>query len=342
MGLTLAVNVGQALVAPGDGTVDQVIPVGARWRNDIGLMRAMSVRIDHGFGIKTYIHGLQAAARYGTVTRGQQLGTASHSQIFFAVELDGKLVDPSSLSSYFGLLDGFLVYGKANNLRQAPDLVTTLVSLIQSLIYQGVRYFIPPVPVPVLFNLDFNGAGDKSGAAVVGDYSDVWNVVAAIDFSPLAYGYGYYGVCYGGVTFPATQGFFLNDYRGTATKVYFERGLLTAAAGTTAFFDPMLSSWVGGYTGITPRLNSFTIRNLPAGTYDLYLYSNGGTTTDVTTFYCAVDGGIPTSKVATPTVATDWVEDENYVKFGSLVVAQKGSVTVSAYGYLAGLQLQRQ
>jgi hypothetical protein len=341
--LTLAIPAGQSIVAPGDGTVDLITVLGAKWRNDLGLVRSLAVRIDHGCGIKTYVHGLsRVAARYGPITRGALLGTTAQNQVFFGVEYNGVLQDPTHINKYFGVMDGAISYQKERKLHQAPDLLTTAVSLIESLLWQGIRYFIPPAPVPVLFDLDFNGSGNKNGPAVVGTSGDVWHVVPALDFSPLSNS-GYYSYyCYGGVLFPATQGFFLNNFNGQATKVWFERGILSAAAGQTAFFDSMLSSWVGGYNGITPRLNSFSLRNLPSGTYDLYLYANGGATADDTAFYCSVNHAVPTVKVATPTATAAWVEDANYVKFGNLVLPAKSSITVSAYGYLAGLQLQRQ
>jgi hypothetical protein len=337
-GLTLAIPAGQPLVSPGDGTVELITVMGAKWRNDLGLVRSLAVRIDHGSGVKTYIHGLsQVAVHYGPITRGTLLGLAAQDQVFFGVEYDGALQDPTHINRYFGLMDGDLGYQKASKLHQAPDLITTAVSLIESLLWQGIRYFIPPTPVPVLFNLDFNGAGDKSGAAVVGSPGDVWNAIPAMDFGALT---NYYN-CYGGVKFPSSQGFFLNDLNGQATKVWFQRGVLTAAAGQTPFFDPMLSTWVGGYTGITPLVNSFTLRNLPAGTYDLYVYANGGATNDSSTFYSSVDSAPPSIKTATPTLTAEWVEDANYVHFDSLAVPAKGSVTVAVYGYLAGLQLIR-
>lgn len=343
-GLTFSIGAGQPLVAPGDGTVDLITSLGAKWRNDLGLVRSLAVRIDHGCGIKTYVHGLsQVAVPYGPITRGSLLGQAAQNQVFFGVEYNGVLMDPTHINQHFGMMDGDLGYQKERKLRQAPDLITTAVSLIESTLWQGIRYFIPPTPIPVRFDLDFNGQGNKIGAAVVGAPDDVWNKIPAIDFAPMSNGYGYYAYyCYGGVTFPNAQGFFLNDFSGQATKVWFERGVLTADAGQTLFFDPMLSSWVGGYTGITPRLNSFTLRNLPAGTYDLYLYANGGATVDSTTFYCSVNYAAPAVKTATPTSTAAWVEDANYVQFGSLTVPLKGNITVAAYGYLAGLQLQRQ
>lgn len=346
-GLTLAVGKGVPLVAPGDGTVDQIAYLEAKWRNDIGLVRCLGIRIDHGQGVKTWVHGFDVPATgYGPVKRGQLLGYATQDQIFFGVEYNGTLQDPTHVNQHFGLMDGWLGYQKETKLRQAPDLLTTALTLIQSYLWQGIRYFFPPVPVPVLFNLNFNGHHDKTGPAQIGAQGDVWNDIPAIDFAPVGYGYYgyilYYGYCYGGVHFPAGLGFFLNDFRGVATKVYYERGLLTSAAGDTPFFDPMLSSWVGGYNGATPLLNSFTVRNLPAGVYDLYLYSNGGATSDQTTFYVSVNYGVPQTKTITPTGVNAWVEDENYAKFGSLTIPSRGAITVSAYGYLAGLQLQRQ
>lgn len=350
-GLTLAVTAGQPLVAPGDGIVDMIAASGTQWHNDLVFAHSVAVRIDHGCGIKTYVRGLRSAAvRYGPVTRGTLLGRALQEQVFFGAEFNEVPVDPTHINKYFGFMDGVLGSTKGGKLHQAPDVITSAVSLIESLLWQGALYFLPTPPIPILLNLDFNGQGAKSGAAAIGEPGDAWNKVPALDFSPFVNsvcpyyglaGQGGYLYCCGGVTFPDSQGVFLNDFRGQATKVWLERGVLTAAAGQTPFFDPMLSSWVGGYTGITPKLNSFTLRNLPAGTYDLYLYSNGGATADSSTFYCSVDHGAPTIQVATPTLAAAWVQDGNYVKFTGLAVTTKGSVTIAAYGYLAGLQLLR-
>jgi len=340
LGLTLQVMLGQPIVAAGDGVVELIAPSKALWRNDVGV-NSVVVRIDHGLGIKTLVHGLTTVtAQYGAVSRGQLLGYAAQTQVFFAVEYNGTFQNPTSINQHFGLMSGSLGFQKQGDLRQAPDLVTTAVTLIQSLLWRGIRYFIPSAPIPVLFNLDFNGQGNKTGLARVGFTSaDLWNVITALDFAPIPVAPGY-GYCAGGVTFPATMGLFLNDFHGFPTKVFLERGLLTASAGLAAFFDPMLSSWIGGYAGASPKLNSFTIRNLPKGTYDVYVYANGGATAQLSTVYLSVNGGIPLVQTINTTGTADWVENGNYAH-SQQVIPVAGQLTFAVYGYLSGVQLLR-
>ena len=340
-GLTLAISDGAPLVCPGDGSVDLIANLGGKWRNDSGgIIRSNAVRIDHGKGIKTWVQGLTTiTCGYGPITRGVQIGTAQGPNVFFSVEHNGVFQDPAFINPTFGIQDGYLNFGKARMIRQAPDIITKTFTNIASLIGSGVRYFFPPVPQQVLVSIDFNGQGNKNGAAVVGSTGDVWHTVQPLDFEPTASS-GYYGYCYGGTSFPADLGFFLNDYRGSSTKVFFERLLLTAASGISSFFDPMLSSWVGGYSGVTPLINGFSIRTLPRGTYDVYAYSNGGVTSDPTTVYFSADAGLPVPQTATPTLTTNWVEGGNYLK-STLTVVDRGSITLMAYGYLAGVQVLR-
>ena len=336
-GLTLEVPTGAPLIAAGDGLVDLISLIGGKWRSAAGtIIRSTAVRIDHGKGVKTWVHGLATiGCGYGPITRGTQIGTAQGPCIFFGVEHNGKLQNPAIINPNFGIQDGFLNQGKQRLVRQAPDTITKVFSDIHSLIGSGVRYFFPPFPQQVLFNLDFNGNGTKSGAAVMGSASDVWQVVNPLDFAPLPMP-GYYN-CYGGTFFPAEQGFFINDYSGARSVVYFERHVLTASSGTNSFFDPMLSTWVGGSP---PILNSFSIRNLPGGVYSVYVYTNGGTTSEASTIFAAADFSVPISQTATPVALPQWIEGGNYVKF-SLTVSNRGSVTIAVYGYLAGLQALR-
>ena len=341
-GLTLSLDVGTPLIAPGDGVVDLIASIGGKWRSDLGTRRMTAVRIDHGLGLKTWLHGIGTInARYGPITRGELLGLAGISQIFFAVEQNGVLQDPTHINPAFGVQDGFLNYGKTSKIRQAPDIITTVFSDISSMLASGIRYFFPPTPGMVQFNLDFNGQGTKTGSAVVGAEGDQWQPILPLDFAPIPVSPGSsYGFCAGGMTFPAAQGFFLDDYQGRSSKVYFERILLTAAAGVSPFFDQMLSSWVGGYSGAVALVNAFSIRNLPSGAYDVYAYTNGGATTDQTTVYFSADEGTPVPQTATPTVTADWVDGGNYLH-AALTVEHRGKITILAYGYLAGIQVIR-
>lgn len=341
-GVTLEIPDGDPLVASGDGVVDLISNLGGRWRNDSDtLIRAMAVRIDHGKGVKTWIHGLGTiTCGYGPITRGQQVGTAQGPRVFFGIEQSGKLQDPTHVSAAFAIQDGFLNFGKARMVRQAPDVITGALTSIVSFFAAGIRYFFPPVPSQVLFNLDFNGQNAKIGAAVAGAEGDAWNAIEAIDFTPSgSSGYGY-GYCPGGTVFPAPMGYFLNDYRGQPSKVFFERLALTGSSGISPFFDPMLSAWVGGYSGMTPLVNSFSIRNLPGGSYTIYVYANGGLTAAGSSVYYSADSGAPSGQNIMTTVATDWVEGGNYMA-STLVVQNRGKINITVYGYLSGVQILR-
>ena len=78
------------------------------------------------------------------------------------------------------------------------------------------------------------------------------------------------------------------------------------------------------------------LRNLPAGSYQLYLYSNQFGST----FYVSVGPGLPTSQTNNPTLATQFIQGRNYLLF-TLTVPANSYITFKAVGYLSGLQLLR-
>lgn len=334
-GYTLSIPAGTPVVAAGDGKVDLVTIATANWLNDLGITATGLVRIDHGLGIKSYFHGLVPSVNFGTVSRGQLIGYTAYGQSFFGLEINGNLQDPASVNPSFGVQDGNLNPARQGFVRQAPDLVTSTVTDIAGRLLSGIRYFFPPTPATVRFNLDFNGQGNKTGPAVIGAAGDQWMPVAPLAFSPTIV----VGYCAGGETFPAPMGFFLNDYSGTATRVFLQRLNLVSNSGLASLFDPMLSSWVGGFSGLTALVNSFNIRNLPGGTYDLYVYGADPGGTNTTNVYVSVGGGAPTVKTYLGP-GTSFVENTNYVHY-SLSIPSKGLITLVVYGYLAGLQLQR-
>jgi len=335
-GYTVAIPAGSPVVAAGDGQVDMVSIVTASWRNDLGITATTLVRIDHGLGIKTYFHGLVPSVNFGAITRGQLIGYTNYDQSFFGVELNGDLKDPASINPAFTIQDGALNAARQGLVRQAPDIVTRTVTNVSQRLLTGVRYFFPPVPSAVRFNLDFNGQGTKSGPAVVGGAADLWLPVAPLAFAPTIV----VGACAGGETFPAPMGFFLSDYSGTASRVFFQRLNLVSNSGIALLFDPMLSSWVGGFSGLTALVNGFNIRNLPSGTYDLYVYGADSAGTHTTNVYVSVNNGPPTLKSYLGP-GSSFVENTNYVHY-TLTVPNKGLINVVVYGFLAGLQLQRQ
>lgn len=135
----------------------------------------------------------------------------------------------------------------------------------------------------------------------------------------------------------------LRDSTGARSVIRLERvDPLTADAGVGSSFDPMLATWVGGLDGLSvPILNGFRLLNIPAGTYDLYLYS-GEAVGDTTDFYLSINGDPYSLQSATPTGAASFVEGDNYVLFGDLVLSSGSTLDLRVLGYLAGLQLKRQ
>jgi hypothetical protein len=112
--------------------------------------------------------------------------------------------------------------------------------------------------------------------------------------------------------------------------------VLTAASGVTPTFDPMLSTWVGG-VGLR---NGFTIRNLPPGTYVVYVYV-GGPVGNTTAVYFSLNGDLPLYSPTITTVAdSTWVEDENYVK-AVVTLAIGSQLTILVNGFLSGVQILR-
>lgn len=112
-----------------------------------------------------------------------------------------------------------------------------------------------------------------------------------------------------------------------------------------AQFDELLRRWVGG-AGIT---NVWWLMNIMPGTYDLYVYTGSLVTT---TFTVRVNGGARVVATATPSGATSFVQNDNFVIFPNLVVplTQRaispaiyagGMLELSVVGTISGLQLRR-
>lgn len=110
-------------------------------------------------------------------------------------------------------------------------------------------------------------------------------------------------------------------------------------------FDEMLRRWVGG-TGIT---NIFQLVDVPAGTYNLYLYTGSLVST---IFTITVNGVAYPTATATPTGASSFVQNANFVLFSNIVVARKiratspaiyggGTIEIKVEGTISGLQLRR-
>jgi len=135
----------------------------------------------------------------------------------------------------------------------------------------------------------------------------------------------------------------LRDHLGNRAVIKLERvDPLTADAGSGPSFDPVLSTWVGGVDGMmVPITNGFRLLDIPAGTYNLYLYA-GESVGNATDFYLSVNSQPYSLKTATPTGAATFVENDNYVLFGNLVLSSESVLDIRVLGFLAGLQLRRQ
>jgi hypothetical protein len=339
-GYTLAIPAGEEIIAPGDGTVDlvQVLPV--RWRYTQAPLKGGStaIRINHGHGVKTWIHGIGTTQpSLGAVTRGTVLGTCAYGELFFAVEVYGSMANPGRVNLFFGPRNGFLFSGQATALRPAPNVATQFVSTLTQLIQSGIRYFMPQT---FLVNVDFNGDGTKSGPAATGVAADdFWNVAVplASAFSQTYYAYACGPLSY---TYNVNPTVDLRDYRGRASAIKLRRVVEDSFFGSSAEFDPMLGTYIGGYSGMTPRETTFDIRGLPPGPVTVYAYANQESGGNATTFSLSVNGGSPQVLVNLTTATEGWVENYNYVKFQT-ALGVNDYLTLQALGFISGLQITR-
>lgn len=365
-GITVELAAGEPAVAAGAGTVEDVYTALPQFQTTDPSLRSSAaghVLIDHGGQIKTLVGGLENTVVHKgqTVLRGDRLGDLKGSQLFFSASVGRKTVNPLTISRHWLPQNGNIVTGQGGHIRFAPDrIVRDLSNGISVTLTNGVKYFRQALtPAPFLVNVDFNGGGTKTGPAATGvTDADHWNVYTPVDFTAAAsatcyygtgssYGYwfGYgYGYGYGVIdfkTFTSDPVLCLAGYDGLPSNVLLERiAPLFSASGSGACWDSMLATWIGGYIGPVPYENTFRIRNIPSGSYDLFLYANQGALPEASTFYAATGTGLPTAKGNSPTVSSVFVEDGNYVKF-QLTVPAGGYITFKAVGYLSGMQLQR-
>jgi len=340
-GYTLEIPVGGNVIAPADGSVELIQPSSVGWRYTSPALKggAILIRINHGYGVKTYIHGVaNPSVGYGQVTRGQVLGTSAYGEVFFAVEVFGSMTNPSRVNSFFAPRSGNLYAGQSATIRQAPNVGTWFVSALSQVWYNGLRYFTTPQPFFV--NVDFNGGGSKAGLAAVGyAETDYWNVLV-----PLAgpFGYASYTTDCGptAYTWTAEPSVPLLDYRGKPSKVSLRRVIEDNFYGSSAEFDPMLSTYYGGWSGSTPRQQWYDIRGLAPGSYDIYVYANQKSGSYTSIISMAVAGSLPTTKVPLSTTQAAWIEDYNYVKF-TKTLGVGDYLTFEVLGYIGGLQITR-
>lgn len=346
-GYTLRFPGGEQAVAPGYGIVTSVSGVVPFWSHSassaLGSGRPWQVIIDHGEGVSSVVHGL-ASVHCGVgqvIGRGDALGPTFADEVFFSVLHQGKAYNPSSVNSHFITQNGSQVIGQGGALRFAPDkIIRNLAGEVQTYVTGSLQFFVNLFcrVDTLLLNVDFNGNGTKQGAAVAGvTETDYWNVLAPLDFTSTAS-----SSCYpsqpSGTRFSANPVVFINDFANRPSVVRLHRKVQQNFGGTDAFFDTMLSTYVGGYVGLTPRENTFEIRGLQGGTYALYLYANSVSGGNASTFNVSINGGAPTVKANTPGVSTVFVENENYVKF-TLSLSVGDIVTVQALGFLSGMQV---
>ena len=363
-GITVEMVVGEPAVAPGTGTVEKIFTQLPQFQTTDAALRTTAVQhilIDHGNGVKTLVGGLQTVAvlQGQTVYRGDVLGDLLTTQLFFSATLANKTLNPLALNKHWLSQNSNVVPGQGGMIRFAPDRIVRDLSHGIAVVWNnGIKYFKQLLtPTPLLINIDFNGDGSKTGLAATGVAdTDYWNVYTPVDFWATVtyacyyYPYSYYGYWFGYGYGYGTLDFYafneapvlcLQNYANQRSPVLLQRiAPLFSAAGSAASWDNMLKTWVGGYLGMIPYENTFRIRNLPAGNYDLFLYANEGTFPTASTFYVAVNTGLPTAQSNSPIVTPLFVEGSNYVKF-QLVVPANGYITFKAVGYLSGLQLQR-
>ena len=210
--------------------------------------------------------------------------------------------------------------------------------------FSGLQMTTSPPVVEVIgtpVNIDISGrsAGSqtnvtKSGAAAIGAAGDVWN------------GYSVDGAV-AGIPLDPAQSDFLLDANGNATTIKFDLSLVGADAPMSTIDDMGndLAFIEGAEAGTGfPQSASVTLSGLEAGAaYDLYLYAPAASE------YYASIFTIGETSLATPggSVFTGiWVEDDNYVKFSSIVAAGDGTIECAfdggnpaSYATFSGLQI---
>ncbi len=347
-GNTYGLQEGEQAVCPADGVVSRMRQVPGRWQHGSGALDksiSYEITVDHGYALQTVIHGLKdTKVQLGAiVTRGSALGSLLASEILFQVVFQGALFDPTTINRHFVPQDGSLIPGMGGYLKQSPDLIQRdLSSSIISAMQNGIRYFFSLAGAPkVLVNVDFNGSGNKRGAAAAGiGVDDYWSVISPQDFVSVS---GYYCSDFMGsprvLNKPGPQ-IPLNDYTGDRSTAYLVRVMQSSTYGTSSAFDPMLATWVGGYSGETPVQTCFEMHGLRAGHYSLYLYANDGVYPSTTSFYVSKNGVSPALKVITTTSDPAWVENYNYALF-SIDITDGDYILLNTYGYWSGLQALR-
>lgn len=185
------------------------------------------------------------------------------------------------------------------------------------------------------------------GPAVVGAVGDYWNIYTPVAFTQ-DYRVCYCSYSYGGTpevcfTYSSVPYVYLKDSTQADTPIWLERiAPLVNNSGYTPTWNGMLATWIGGYDlGGVPYQSTFRLHGLPPGTYELYLYSDQTFSGSGSDYYVQVDSGPVQTASTTPTGATSWVLNDNYVLFSGLDIVPGSIIRIEVLGYLAGLQVRR-
>lgn len=334
-GHTLELTVGEPVTAAAVGTVAAIHFKRTTCQTgqvDLIQHNTYQVELDHGQGLTTVVGGLATVSVVlgQTVTRGQALGMPLTREVFFQAFFGGSALDPASLNRFFLTYDERFVPGKSLYFRPGPDGVAR-PNLLEVDFYDGSVFYQPPQSTDYRVHVDFGGTGAKSGPGLLGSADDQWNLYALMGFvAQVDYG------CGGteGLVFDTSPVFTLDSFSGEELPLRIERLIEPAIGqtGSTVQFDPMLSTWIGGFDGMTPVETLFALRHLPAGPVSIILYAH-----DESEFTVEVDG-VPTVQSVTGGAATNFEDGVNYRRF-DLVLPYRAYVTVSAQGYLSGMTL---
>lgn len=286
-------NVTEPVIAPGSGLVMSVVKkYQSEWDHASGELdkhQTFEIRLDNGGYITTVVHGLSSVSivvgQY--VTRGDILGYARTTEIFFQMVYRSKTVDPASMSHFFRMYDGGKVPDKVRQVKAGPDFISRAVSRTWSMLIGGIRYFFDRYASKpeLLISIDFNGNGEKTGPAATGITSiDYWNVYDPVEFSTSSS-----AACYSYFTPSDEETASESDsaesdysfYEGGTFQVVFETSGTDAATNTVSFYlgstetipevDPVLAEY-SYYSGSLFDV-SITTRGTDYGSNSLSFYS---------------------------------------------------------------------
>jgi hypothetical protein len=350
-GITLSVPNQESIIAPTSGYVARIWESLVDYCNtDETLIssRVICIEIRADSSVTCILRGLYTLnVTVGKqITRGDLLGSAKGSQIHFSIYVDSKPVDPLAINSQLKLQSGAILPSQAGKIRYAPDILPRdLSNGVTSVMHDSKRYFSKNSGF--LLNIDFNGNGTTIGNAAIGNTpTDYWNVYAPLDFTStetvcnsVGYGYGYGYADYGyniGHVFSSNPLIPLLNSDNTLSLAMLERvPPLTSDHGAVSGFSSLMSTYLGGES----CANTFNLRNVPEGSYILYVYSNSATTS-TSYIYASANGDTPTRFTLVNEVVSSYVENKNYIKLAVNVNFSR-KVSFAVYGYLSGIQLLR-